>query len=167
MTRSEAARIIGTRRVLARGCRAGYSPGAISCCPPGHRPDRPRGHSSDSKWPAPSLRLPPTRFHSLSLHLLWPAPAREAKTPLDPGASDDGSQAHGRCLLDAPRMQRPKKSPILDRRLAYLTTHRSIRTLPLAEKGPLKFLYLKHLRSTKPVCAGFFSIEGSRIRRPC
>ncbi len=29
-----------------------------------HRPDRPRGHSIDSKRPDPSPRSPPTRFHS-------------------------------------------------------------------------------------------------------
>jgi hypothetical protein len=43
--------------------------------------------------------------------LLWPTLAREAKTP----------------WIRAPRTdESPEKSPILDRRLAYLTTHRSI-----------------------------------------
>jgi len=59
--------------------------------------------------------------------LLWPALAREAKTP----------------RIRAPRTdESPDKSPILDRPLAPLTTHRSIRTLPPSEKGRLKFLCL-------------------------
>ena len=57
--------------------------------------------------------------------LLWPALAREAKTP----------------RIRAPRTdESPDKSSILDRPLAPLTTHRSIRTLPPSEKGRLKFL---------------------------
>ena len=59
--------------------------------------------------------------------LLWPALAREAKTP----------------RIRAPRTdESPDKSSSLDRPLTPLTTHRSIRTLPPSEKGRLKFLYL-------------------------
>jgi hypothetical protein len=47
-------------------------------------------------------------------------------------------------------MQTARKVPILDRRLASLTTRRSIRTLPLAEKGPLKFPIRLHAREVKP-----------------
>ena len=58
--------------------------------------------------------------------LLWPALAR-GQTP----------------RIRAPQVdERPGKFPILDRRLASLTTHRPIGTIPLAEKGHLKFLYL-------------------------
>ena len=65
--------------------------------------------------------------------LLWPALAREAKTP----------------RIRAPRTdESPDKSSILDRPLAPLTTHRSNRTLPPSEKGRLKFLYLLYLSVT-------------------
>ena len=65
----------------------GCSP--TSACPPEHRPDRPRGHSIDSKWPSdPSPRPPPTRFHFLSPPPALPCTRLRGQNASDPGASD-------------------------------------------------------------------------------
>ena len=79
--------------------------------------------------------------------LLWPALAREAKTP----------------RIRAPRTdESPDKSSILDRPLAPLTTHRSIRTLPPSEKGRLKFL-ARPLAATKWVIKQSTSVNQTRV----
>ena len=103
-----------------------------SACPPGHRPDRPRGHSTDSKWPS-DPRPRPTRFDSPSRQPPLACTRPRSQNAPDPAPRTDES---------------PDKSPILDRPLAPLTTHRSIRTLPPSEKGRLKFLYLLYLSVT-------------------
>ena len=95
--------------------------------PAGHRPDRPRGHSIDSKGPDPRPRPPTSRLNSPSRQ---PPLAGTRATPKRPRSR-------------APRTaEGPETSRILDRRITSLTTRGYIRTLPLAEKGRLKFLYL-------------------------
>jgi hypothetical protein len=92
-----------------------------SACPPGPRPDRLRGHSIDSQWD-PSHPVP----------LAEPTASFGRHSPERPK----------RPWTRAPRTaEGPRTSRILDRRIVSLTTHRSIGTLPLVEKGPLKFLY--------------------------
>jgi hypothetical protein len=45
----------------------------ISACPPGHRPNRPRGHSTDSKWPHPGGDPLPSGSPPCADSLFWPA----------------------------------------------------------------------------------------------
>ena len=75
--------------------------------------------------------------------LLWPALAREAKTPPDPPGSGPLGPRKG-----------PEHPASWTRRIVSLTTHRSIGTLPLVEKGPLKFLYFCQSSSSSIFKAG-------------
>ena len=91
----------------------------------------------------PGPRPPPTRSDSRADSLLWPALAREAKTPPDPRGSGPLGPRKG-----------PEHPGSWTRRIVSLTTHRSIGTLPLVEKGPLKFLYLCQTSSSSIFKAG-------------
>jgi hypothetical protein len=71
-------------------------------------------------------------------------------TPSHPIPLPEPTTSFGRHPPERPKRSRirglrmaegPETSRILDRRLASLTTHSSIRTLPLAEKERLKFLF--------------------------
>jgi hypothetical protein len=64
-----------------------YESQEASACPPGHRPDRPRGHSTDSKWPS-DPRPRPTRFDSPSRQPPLACTRPKSQNAPDPGASD-------------------------------------------------------------------------------
>ena len=86
--------------------------------------------------------------------------------PLPPGPTPEPTASFGLHSPEKPKRPRiprsghlgPRKGPehpaSWTRRIVSLTTHRSIGTLPLVEKGPLKFLYLCQTSSSSIFKAG-------------